>query len=94
MTPSLATSMRAPRALRLRRPVPDGARAIALAAALLAAGAMPACAVTAAPQPVRVKIIAFNDYHGNLESPGTFGVNTTVPSAQRPPVGGAAMPSA
>ena len=28
-----------------------------------------------------IKIIGFNDYHGNLESPGTFGVNTTVPAA-------------
>ncbi len=36
-----------------------------------------------------VKIIGFNDYHGNLQSPGTFGVNTSIPAAQRPPVGGA-----
>jgi len=36
-----------------------------------------------------VKIIGFNDYHGNLESPGTFGVNTLVPAASRPAVGGA-----
>lgn len=36
-----------------------------------------------------VKIIGFNDYHGNLESPGTFGVNTLVPTASRPAVGGA-----
>lgn len=41
------------------------------------------------PRVVDVKIIGFNDYHGNLESPGTFGVNTTVPAAQRPAVGGA-----
>jgi 5'-nucleotidase len=40
-------------------------------------------------EPVVVKIIGFNDYHGNLESPGTFGANTTVPTANRPPVGGA-----
>lgn len=39
--------------------------------------------------PVTIKIIGFNDYHGNLQSPGTFGVNTIVPSAQRPAVGGA-----
>lgn len=44
---------------------------------------------SAAPAAFPVKIIAFNDYHGNLESPGTFGVNTAVPSAERPPVGGA-----
>ena len=39
--------------------------------------------------PIVVKVIGFNDYHGNLQSPGTFGVNTTIPAAQRPPVGGA-----
>lgn len=39
--------------------------------------------------PIRIKIIGFNDYHGNLQSPGTFGVNTVVPPAQRPAVGGA-----
>lgn len=38
---------------------------------------------------ISIKIIGFNDYHGNLESPGTFGVNTLVPVAQRPAVGGA-----
>ncbi|SCK25575.1 5'-nucleotidase [Variovorax sp. HW608] len=41
------------------------------------------------PEPIKVKIIGFNDYHGNLQSPGTFGVNTVVPAAQRPAVGGA-----
>ena len=41
------------------------------------------------PAPVVVKIIGFNDYHGNLQSPGTFGQNTLVPAAQRPAVGGA-----
>jgi 5'-nucleotidase len=39
--------------------------------------------------PFDVKLIGFNDFHGNLESPGTFGVNTSVPSADRPAVGGA-----
>ena len=39
--------------------------------------------------PFKVKLIAFNDFHGNLESPGTFGTNTAVPVADRPPVGGA-----
>ncbi len=42
-----------------------------------------------ARDPITVKIIGFNDYHGNLQSPGTFGVNTTIPAASRPPVGGA-----
>ena len=41
------------------------------------------------PQTVTVKVIGLNDYHGNLQSPGTFGVNTTIPAASRPPVGGA-----
>jgi 5'-nucleotidase len=44
---------------------------------------------TAATEPFTVKVIAFNDYHGNLESPGTFGANAAVPAASRPPVGGA-----
>ena len=39
--------------------------------------------------PFSVKIIGFNDYHGNLQSPGTFGVSTAVPTASRPAVGGA-----
>lgn len=41
------------------------------------------------PESITVKLIAFNDYHGNLQSPGSFGANTAVPFAQRPPVGGA-----
>ena len=46
-------------------------------------------ATEAVAAPVTIKIIGFNDYHGNLQTPGTFGVNTLVPSAQRPAVGGA-----
>lgn len=42
-----------------------------------------------AREPIKVKIIGFNDYHGNLQTPGSFGVNTLVPAAQRPAVGGA-----
>ncbi len=38
---------------------------------------------------LNVKIVGFNDYHGNLESPGTFGQNTAVPVNSRPAVGGA-----
>ena len=45
--------------------------------------------VAAAATPFTVKLIALNDYHGTLESPGTFGVNLGVPAAQRPAVGGA-----
>jgi 5'-nucleotidase len=39
--------------------------------------------------PFTLKIIGFNDYHGNLESPGTFGATTAIPVADRPAVGGA-----
>ncbi len=38
---------------------------------------------------VTVRLIGFNDFHGTLLSPGTFGVNLNVPPAQRPAVGGA-----
>lgn len=51
-----------------------------------------ACAATPADNtvnPLVVKVIGFNDYHGNLQSPGSFGQNTSIPAAQRPPVGGA-----
>jgi len=41
------------------------------------------------PTPIRIKIIGLNDYHGTLQSPGTYGVNTVVPPAARPAVGGA-----
>ena len=54
---------------------------LALAGVLLGSAA---CAA-----PVSVRIVGFNDYHGNMQSPGTFGQNTSVPSGQRPPVGGA-----
>ena len=41
------------------------------------------------PQPpITIKIIGFNDFHGALQSPGTFGINTLAVGAQRPAVGG------
>lgn len=46
-------------------------------------------AVVAPTTPFVVKLIGFNDYHGTLESPGTFGQNTSIPAASRPAVGGA-----
>ncbi|CAN5384884.1 bifunctional metallophosphatase/5'-nucleotidase [soil metagenome] len=60
--------------------------AVALSAVVLAA-----CSGgdTVSTEPFTVKFVAFNDYHGTLESPGTFGINTSVPAANRPPVGGA-----
>ncbi len=54
----------------------------AVPAALLVAG----CA-SAPPAPVRVKIVAFNDFHGTLQSPGRFGASAQA--AERPAVGGA-----
>ena len=35
---------------------------------------------------ITVRVIGFNDYHGNLQSPGTFGVNT-VGAGGQPPAG-------
>jgi 5'-nucleotidase len=49
--------------------------------------ALAGCATTGAP--IEVKLIGFNDYHGNLQSPGSFAPNLGVPAAQRVPVGGA-----
>jgi 5'-nucleotidase len=55
----------------------------------LATGLAFATLAVQAGAPTTVKILGFNDYHGNLQSPGTFGVNTSIPAASRPPVGGA-----
>ncbi len=54
----------------------------------------PAPAPTPGPAPAPaapfvLKVIGFNDYHGTLQSPGTFGSSTAVPAASRPAVGGA-----
>ena len=38
---------------------------------------------------ITVRVIGFNDFHGNLQSPGTFGINTAIGAANRPQVGGA-----
>ncbi len=60
----------------------------ATAASLLAL--LAACAqAPVQTAPFTVKLIAFNDFHANLQSPGSFGVNASVPAAQRPAVGGA-----
>ncbi len=61
-------------------------RAVALA--LTALGTLSATGAAVAA-PINVKIVGLNDYHGTLESPGTFGKNTAVPAASRPAVGGA-----
>ena len=60
------------------------------ACAFAALAALTACASMASrAAPITVKLIGFNDFHGTLQSPGTFGSNTTIPAAQRPAVGGA-----
>ncbi len=57
------------------------------AAALLAV-AMGGCATAPAPvATISVKIIALNDFHGALQSPGRFGASAHAP--ERPAVGGA-----
>lgn len=56
-----------------------------LAALLLAAG----CSHVPPGTPVPVRLIALNDFHGHLQSPGRFGVDNLVPVEQRVPVGGA-----
>jgi 5'-nucleotidase len=63
--------------------------AVAAVCTTVAFGACAAAPEKKPKEPITVKLIGFNDYHGNLESPGTFGVNTTIASANRPPVGGA-----
>ena len=62
--------------------------ACALTAAAAGLGLAAADASAQAAAPITVKVIGFNDFHGTLQSPGTFGVNTLVPFAQRPAVGG------
>lgn len=58
---------------------------IACAAALCAAAFSMSAAQAA---PLSIKIVGFNDYHGTLQTPGTFGVNTLT-NQPRPAVGGA-----
>ena len=64
---------------------------LALIAALVCAGAVTACgdSDTVLADPFTVRVIGLNDYHGNLESPGTYGSNTSILAANRPAVGGA-----
>lgn len=62
--------------------------ALSAAFSLQAATSAHAVAVTP-PKTITVKVIGFNDFHGTLESPGTFGQNTAIQANQRPAVGGA-----
>jgi 5'-nucleotidase len=67
-----------------------GAVSLIGAATIVACGGSSNTDSTSTTAPFTAKIIGFNDFHGNLESPGTFGENTGVPAASRPAVGGAA----
>ena len=64
-------------------------RVFALTAALLAAGCSSVVPPAPIPVPIPVRLIALNDFHGHLQSPGRFGVDNSVPAEQRPVVGGA-----
>ena len=57
------------------------------AAASLLAATVAGCATPPPAPPVTVKLIAFNDFHGTLQSPGRFGANAQA--TQKPAVGGA-----
>jgi 5'-nucleotidase len=67
--------------------------AVAILAGLYACAGSDNPATTPTPPanttPFTVKVIGFNDYHGTLESPGTFSTSTAVLAADRPAVGGA-----
>jgi len=67
----------------------SGLSSLAIAAGITTAAFLPVAQAAQPAAPVTIKILGFNDFHGNLQSPGTFGVNTVQPSAQRPAVGGA-----
>jgi 5'-nucleotidase len=61
---------------------------VALAGAALAlAGCVTPPAEPPAASPFGVRLIAFNDFHGHLQSPGRYG--TAATAAERPEVGGA-----
>jgi 5'-nucleotidase len=65
-----------------------GIAAVLALAGAVGFGGLPMEATAQSPT-VKIKIIGFNDFHGTLQTPGTFGQNTLVPAAQRPAVGGA-----
>ena len=84
--------------MRKKNLVVAASLSIVACAVLVACGGIddsPVAAVPVVPQPAApaapftVKMLSFNDYHGTLESPGTFGESSAVPAASRPEVGGA-----
>jgi 5'-nucleotidase len=62
---------------------------IILFGTLVCAGVFTACSSGKNEDLFIVRVIGLNDYHGNLESPGTYGQNTSIAAANRPAVGGA-----
>lgn len=63
---------------------------IILFGTLVCAGVFTACSGGGSSEDLFiVRVIGLNDYHGNLESPGTYGQNTSIAAANRPAVGGA-----
>ena len=61
----------------------------ALAVAMLSLSGAAHAVTPAAATTITVKIIGLNDFHGTLQSPGTFGANASIAAAARPAVGGA-----
>jgi 5'-nucleotidase len=74
------------------RPALIASTVLVLVATLVSCGSDDTAATPATATidpPFTVKVIGLNDFHGNLESPGTFSADTTVVAASRPAVGGA-----
>ncbi|RKT88582.1 5'-nucleotidase [Saccharopolyspora antimicrobica] len=72
------------------RPGRFGRRAAALGTAVLATAALSGAPVSAAPATVDVRLIAFNDLHGNLDPPAGSSGRVTLPDGSTVDAGGAA----
>ncbi|KAA5830492.1 bifunctional metallophosphatase/5'-nucleotidase [Saccharopolyspora hirsuta] len=72
------------------RPGRFGRRAAALGTAVLATAALSGAPVSAAPATVDVRLITFNDLHGNLDPPAGSSGRVTLPDGGTVDAGGAA----
>ena len=75
-----------------RKYIAAAAASVVVSAVLIACGGTnttPDPVMAPPAVPFTVKVIGFNDFHGQLEAAGTFGTSAAVPAADRPPVGGA-----